>query len=114
MSTRSEIGARIRVLRETLQLTRSELAKLCDLSPSAIQGWEEKGGVPHGKVMERAAKALGVSVRYLVTGRREAPTSAPADPQAILEIIDRARKEIADLTGIPERHVQLKLKYLRW
>lgn len=60
----------------------SQMAKALGISPQAISNYRKKGLLPAGIVMEFAAK-FGISVDWLLTGRREAFHKPNASGKAI-------------------------------
>ncbi len=72
-------GHEIRQLRKNLRLSQEGLANLIDVSRSAVYDWERNAYFPEGENLVRLAKALGVSVAYLI-GETDDPT--PADQTA--------------------------------
>ncbi len=62
-------GAAIRHLREEKGLTQAELARQIGVSDKAVSKWETAKGLPDISLIEPLAKALGVSVLELMSGR---------------------------------------------
>ncbi|HII3786334.1 TPA: XRE family transcriptional regulator [Pasteurella multocida] len=77
---KSQIGNRIRLHREKLNLTRPELAKAIDVSLSALQGWETNEREPQASMILTIAEVLGVSPAYLLTGENSTTTIPHAKP----------------------------------
>lgn len=59
------IGQKIAKAREAAGLNQSELARALKVTPQSVQKWEA-GGSPKNKRLEDVAKALNVSVGYLL------------------------------------------------
>lgn len=72
-------GNEIRQLRKKLRLSQEGLANLIGVSRSAVYDWEREAYSPEGENLVNLAKALGVSVAYLI-GETDDPT--PADKTA--------------------------------
>lgn len=72
-------GHEIRQLRKNLRLSQEGLANLIGVSRSAVYDWERNAYSPEGENLVHLAKALGVSVAYLI-GETDDPT--PADQTA--------------------------------
>lgn len=72
-------GHEIRQLRKNLRLSQEGLANLIGVSRSAVYDWERNAYSPEGENLVYLAKALGVSVAYLI-GETDDPT--PADQTA--------------------------------
>ncbi len=68
------IGQKIAKAREAAGLNQSELARVLKVTPQSVQKWEA-GGSPKNKRLEDVAKALNVSVAYLLDDE-----NAPDDP----------------------------------
>ena len=62
------LGARIAALRRAAGWNQAELAKRLQISPSAVGMYEQGRREPSAEILVRMAKALGVSVDYLLTG----------------------------------------------
>lgn len=62
------IGLRIRLLREQLGLSQSQLAKLTGIPRGLISQWEIGKQEPSAKHLPKLAKALGISVDALLLG----------------------------------------------
>ena len=116
MKNNKEIGGRIKALRERIAMTKAELARQSGVSTTAVWNWEEHGRVARGETMERAAKALGVSQLYLVSGGEEhrpaPPVSSTNGARTVAVIIEDARGEIAKLTGMPLANVKLNVEFV--
>jgi len=98
----TKIGDRIRTTREERGLSKSLLAGIVGVSPTAVWNWEENGVTPRGAMVSRIARALGVTDAFLLTGQRAAPTLRTA-----AEIIDNAADQIAALNGVPKARVKI-------
>lgn len=61
-------GATIKRLRESKELTQSQLANAIGISSKAVSKWETSKGLPDITLIEPLAKVLGVSVAELMTG----------------------------------------------
>lgn len=72
-------GNEIRQLRKNLRLSQEGLANLIGVSRSAVYDWEREAYSPEGENLVNLAKALEVSVAYLI-GETDDPT--PADKTA--------------------------------
>ena len=61
-------GSTIRLLRESKNMTQSQLAHILSVSAKTISKWETAKGLPDISLLEPLAAALGVSVLELVQG----------------------------------------------
>ena len=64
------IGKRIKESRKAAGLSCAEIAKMLDVSPQSVYGWEA-GAVPKPDRLERLAEILAVPLRWLVYGDGE-------------------------------------------
>lgn len=92
----SMIGTRIREHRERLNLTRPELAKLADVSLSALQGWEMNEREPQASIIITLAGILGIDSGYLLTG---------IQPQKSLNVVRESSPVYTDKPSLQEGEV---------
>lgn len=64
----SGFGARVRKTREARNLTASGLARMTEVSPTAVWNWENKDRIPQTKTLAALSKALKVSKEWLLKG----------------------------------------------
>lgn len=64
----TEIGERVKMIREDQFLSVLELARLAGITRSAIYGVESGAHAPNAKTIRRLAAALGVAPQDLVKG----------------------------------------------
>ena len=65
------LGERVKELREYLKLNQSELARKVGISQPTLWYIEnQKHKSPTVQIVKKMAEALGVSIDYLVTGRK--------------------------------------------
>ena len=62
-------GSTIRMLREALHMTQTELAGRVGVSDKAVSKWETARGLPDISLIQPLAQALGVSVIELMSGQ---------------------------------------------
>ncbi len=66
------LAERVKKAREAAGLSKSELARLCGVSPSAVTQWESgETKTLEGENLVRAADALRVDALWLATGKGE-------------------------------------------
>jgi transcriptional regulator with XRE-family HTH domain len=106
----SVIGERIKSLRQERGITRSDLAFKVGVTVTAVWNWEERGGRPRQPVLARVARLLGVTEEDLQMGASPLPSKLPFATTSA-EIIEEARKRIAELNGFPISKVKLKLEF---
>ena len=66
-------GERLRMARKHRKMTQKVLAAKTNLGPSHISTYENDDAVPSLFVGAELARALGVSLTWLATGKREKP-----------------------------------------
>lgn len=64
----NDIARSIKKAREAAGLNQSELARLLDISPQAVQKWEAGETLPRGRRMQQLCEALNVGVAELMDG----------------------------------------------
>lgn len=82
----STFGERLLKLRKDKGLSRRELAELCSVTDKSIQNYETDFRSPKNEVTQRLAKALGVSVSFLVDGTEPTDDLTEPDRKEILEM----------------------------
>lgn len=65
---KSDFWNRVEVERDRLNITRKELATVTGISKNTIETWFSRLTIPPGDRCLSIAKALGVSIEYLITG----------------------------------------------
>jgi transcriptional regulator with XRE-family HTH domain len=104
------ISARIKATREARGITASQFSRRVGVTPAAVWYWEKKGFSPGNPSLERIAKALGVSTRFLL-GENDGPTEIEFASQPIVgAILDDARARIAKATGQSLESVKLSVQ----
>lgn len=111
MKTSNGISQRIKDLRKSRGLSKSELARKTGVTPTAVWNWEDTEVVPRGETFGLVAQALGVSETYLRTGEGSAASAAPLG-RTVATIIEEARNEIAAITGITVNNVRLNVEFV--
>lgn len=105
-------GARLRALRLQRGLTLNQVAAPLGVTNSCISQWEKGRSFPGGDYLEPLADTLSTTVAYLVTGEGESdatsPRTLPTDLSAA-DVIDRARREIADALGLAMDEVRVEI-----
>lgn len=80
------VGDRIKVLRQELNLTQSELAKKVSLSYIQIGRYEKQKSRPSAEVLQRLAEALNTSTDFLMNGNSEDIVSAKVTDRDLVEL----------------------------
>ena len=65
------LGFRIAALRKQAGMDQAELARLLQISPSAVGMYEQGRREPSAQMLLTLGRVFGVSVDYLLTGSRE-------------------------------------------
>jgi transcriptional regulator with XRE-family HTH domain len=68
---RKALGARIKELRKHASSTQKELAKAVSVTPQQLNKYESGLSLPPADMLRRLARALDVTIDYLVTGERD-------------------------------------------
>ncbi len=74
------LGSRIAALRKDAGLSQAALASRIGVSPSAVGMYEQGRREPSGDLLIALSQQFNVSVDYLLTGRKQALSPAPALP----------------------------------
>ena len=69
----SDLGNRIRFLREKLGLTQLQVSNSVLVSSQAVSKWERGENAPDLSLLPDLAKLFGVSIDYLLTGEEQRP-----------------------------------------
>ena len=84
------LGFRIAALRKQAGMNQAELARLLQISPSAVGMYEQGRREPSAQMLLTLGRVFGVSVDYLLTGSRD------PDPGDKLENLVNQRIQAAD------------------
>ena len=92
-----EFGGRVRRLRKAKGMSQSELAETADVTKATISWWEQDYKDDcSAKALQNAAKALGTTVEYLMTGKEEGSigrgAKALAEHKAMMRKIPKERR----------------------
>lgn len=87
------IGRRIRQARERRRMTQDELAKALGVTRGAVSGWELERWTVDARHLPSLARALGVDLDWLVTGRGEIPA-----PLGVSKELARALTSLRQIT----------------
>ncbi len=74
-------GVRLSKIREERGMSASDLARLTNVSPTAVWNWEKHNRIPQAKTLSALATVLHVSKERLLTGAMT-PGSEPLPPVA--------------------------------
>ncbi len=107
-----DIGKRIADVREQAALTQSGLAREMGISQSAVSQIEAGDRNPSYEMLRQIAKALGVSVPYLVGAEVETLTSQEETHfRQYRGLSDEARKELQEFAAyLKHKQSQRKAK----
>ncbi|WP_082025648.1 helix-turn-helix domain-containing protein [Methyloceanibacter caenitepidi] len=84
------LGDRIRRIREARAFSQSDLAKMANVTPTAVWNWETNGVVPRAETLLVVAQRLGVTKEYLLTGQsgvQDPATSASTEELSLEDLI---------------------------
>ena len=111
-SSASEIiSARIKATREACGFTASQFSRRVGVTPAAVWYWEKKGFSPGNPALEQIAKALGVSTRFLRSGKEEVTEIELASQPIVASILEDARVRIAKATDLDLERVKLSVQF---
>lgn len=103
----SDVGRRIRELREAHCYSREWFAELADISPKFLYDLEAGNKGCSAEVIYRISKVLSVSVEYLMTGE-DAESQGTEKLIGILEMIGPKKKsQITELLDLMSRMCDL-------
>ena len=98
----NSVGQRIAKLRESMDYTQQDLAKVFEVSRSAVNAWEMGKAVPSTQLMPKIAQFFHVSTDYLYgmeNGNAIDTTGlCESDVEALIMVADRLRKKNNDET----------------
>lgn len=103
------LSNRISRTREERGMSASDLARLLDVSPTAVWNWEKNGVTPRPDMLASIAQVLGVSEVFLLTGGSN--TVAADSNRTVAEVIEDAQREIASITGMPGDRVRVRVEF---
>ena len=104
------MGARIAALRRAAGWNQAELAQRLQISPSAVGMYEQGRREPSADMLVRMAKALGVSVDYLLTGV-PADTETTALDTMLRDRITSADRRLEQRTSRPFSRQELAVLF---
>jgi transcriptional regulator with XRE-family HTH domain len=102
----TDMGARIRALREDAGQTQPEVATACGVSYSAYQAWEA-GAIPKPANIRRLAAHFDRTTAFILTGADAPDESAPGQLDRIEEKLDQL------LETITRQHAETLAQVLR-
>ncbi len=103
------IAVNIRKLRNSLNMTQSELAEKANLSLRGIQAIETQERVPRMETLQQIADALGVSISELYSTGKNETLKASDRASLILEIQSRlSRLGMDDLEHVSDSLDQIE------
>lgn len=91
----SQIGLRLRELRERTGLSQKQFAENINMKQTTYNGYETGKHVPKSEILVLLAERYGVSVDYLL-GKDPAPSTPPATAydQRLTELLQTASPEM--------------------
>lgn len=110
-----QVGQRLRRRRFLMGLNQEELARKLGVSQQAVQKWET-GGAPRGNRLGEIAKALDITLEYLLTGSITVVRSYPKEEEyeeenkknTISKVPLISWKQAADWENISKNNVVLR------
>lgn len=80
------IGMRIQQARKQKAFTQSELADKLYVSAQAVSKWENDQASPDITMLSSLSEILGVTIDYLINGKKESEPVLKVDEKKILKI----------------------------
>jgi transcriptional regulator with XRE-family HTH domain len=77
MTIDKKIGKRIRDARRANGFSQEDLGDACSVTRSSISLWEKGRSLPEDENLQTAARALGTTPQYLLTGKGKPPAQRP-------------------------------------
>ena len=99
-------GDRLQRLRVRAGLSGAEVARRMGVSAASVSGWEQGRARPKPGRMAALAAILGVPAAELLGGAPE-----DSSPEAVQDLIDRSREQIARAVGISPDRVRIFVEY---
>jgi transcriptional regulator with XRE-family HTH domain len=112
-SSPEEISRRIRETREARGMTASGFARLVGVTPTAVWNWEKNSITPRRPALEQIAKALGVSIHFLLTG--EGGTMQVDETRSVgtvASILEDAKAKLVEATGLSPDRIKLNVQFV--
>ena len=104
------ISARIKATREARGLTASQFSRSMGVTPAAVWYWEKRIS-PDNPSLEAIARALGVSTRYLRSGKEELTETEVESQPVVASILEDARARIAKATDRDLERIKISLRF---
>ena len=118
-----DFGGRVRRLRKAKGMSQSELAEMVNVTKATISWWEQDYKDDcSAKALQNAAKALGTTVEYLMTGKEEGllgiAAKALAEHKAMMGKIPKerrtdARREFSQAIRAASKRIEQKYGHTR-
>ena len=103
------VSDRIRESREARGLSASDLARLVDVTPTAVWNWEKNGIKPRSDALALIAKTLGVTAEYLMKGEVNGISEGQ---RSVPDILAEAELQIAASIGVQTDRVKVRFEVL--
>lgn len=103
------ISDRIRESREARGLSASGLARLVNVTPTAVWNWEKNGITPRSDALALIARTLGVTAEYLLRGE---PRDSADRQESVPDILAQAESLIAASIGVNADRVKVRFEVL--
>ena len=92
----STLGKRIAALRKLKDLRQDDIAQLLDVSPQAVNKWENDQTCPDIGLLPKLAQILGVTTDELLSGKQELQEVRVLPPEERKDIKDMLLRIIVD------------------
>ncbi|WP_081440981.1 helix-turn-helix domain-containing protein [Ancylobacter novellus] len=105
-----DLGFRIETARKAKNLTKSALAAQLGVSVTAVWNWEKNGVLPRREMFEKISDALGISTSDMFSSY-STDSRENDGREKIPDIIEDARRRIADVSGYAIENVKLIVQF---
>lgn len=103
------IGKRIKSMRDSKGLTKADLARILDVSSTAVYNWEALDTRPRGGTMLSLCRVLGTTEDWLVKGEAPPPVRAPSNKTADV-ILNEAKEALASIVGVNPDRIKVRFE----
>lgn len=102
----SNFSKRLAKIREDRGMSASDVARLLDVTPTAVWNWEKNGVKPRPDMLSSIAKVFGVSEKYLLVGGDEVGTG-----KNVADILADTQLRLAQATGMVPEKVKVRVEF---
>jgi transcriptional regulator with XRE-family HTH domain len=109
-----EIANRISSARMKHGMSKSELARRVDVTPTCVWNWERGNTRPRPSAVAKICEVLGLDETFLfIGGDVDAFQFTAASPRKVDEILDDASAELAETLGVTKDRIKIRFEVLQ-